>query len=260
METISERIGLYDFWAVLLPGCVFNIIVIGELKLMVQANLSAPDPLKGHISSVFPSSVSDWIVFAVVSYLIGIILHEVGRWIKKIFKAKNGADGLTNASMKVFSEKELTALYPLYIRFGYCKEDFTVTDSRELFHRINMEAQKSDIAKSFVKLSVNQNMSYSLSAAFAIHCLFILALLVRLIINRSYQYICFTTVILMVFVFLSGLFFRRGERFNRYWVRNIVCAVSSLFSMRAFSTIQTETLQTEATQENKQNEQNNISS
>lgn len=218
MEKLAERVGLFDLWGVFFPGafsfaeilCIFGTYKNSALTLSLK---------------YIPSDLSRWLVFILGAFFLGIILQEIGRFIRKIVRLKNATDGLLLSSEKVFSQTEIDK-----IKSYYSKMNLEDLDSKSIFHVINSKAIKNGIADKYVKLSVLQSTSLSLASTrllgiFGWGGLFVCSLIQGLY-DKAILY--FVGVILCVLLMI--LFLKRSERFNRYWVRNIVFAIINSMS------------------------------
>lgn len=76
MDNIFEKIGIYDFWGTLVPG--FIGITIYNLQ---NENLFKLDSEQSFLYSL--------VIYVVISYIIGIILHEVGNFVQNHIVYRN---------------------------------------------------------------------------------------------------------------------------------------------------------------------------
>lgn len=222
MEKLSDRVGLFDLWAVFFPGS------IGILELLLCLGIIWSFCRDCSIITAFEKilsvNISGWIVLIFISFLLGIVFQEIGRWLCKVFKSPTASIGFLDPKNGVFTEKEIDSLRAFFIKYGW--DGKSEAESKTIFRRINVEALERGVAERYVKLSVIQNMSLSLSVAMLLGAIMALILLVFGIANRS-GYVSFVMATFFVICsFLSILFFRRSKRFNRYWVRNLVYAMS----------------------------------
>lgn len=222
MDKMTERVGLYDLWAVFFPGAV------GLLGMLFIYHIFE---INGDYSQLFinwktPNDISGWAIFILLSYFWGIILQEIGRKLRKLFKSGNAAEGLLKEDMGVFTEYEIGVFSQLFINHGYKGKSHSIKDSKRLFHSINTRAQELEIAERYAKLNVLQNMSLSLAAVMLIETIgFVVLALYYLVISHKLSSCLITLVLCAFFSFLFKVFLKRSERFNKYWVRNIVYGV-----------------------------------
>ena len=223
MEKLSERIGLYDLWVVFFPGIVGmfeQLFFIGTFWSVYCGH-----SLLATLNWIAPNSMSTWIVIIILSFFLGIVLQEIGRWLRNVTKYKSAMDGLLNPCAGVFTEKERACFRSVLQKYGWNGEN--AEGSKEIFHRINVEAQECGVAARYAKLNVLQSMSLSLSSAMLLGAIGALAMLVFGLINGRVHIALFMTAILVVNIVLMIVFFSRFKRFDRYWVRNIVYAMST---------------------------------
>lgn len=223
MEKLGERIGLYDLWVVFFPG----IVSVFELLFYIGAFCSVyyGCSLSAILNWIVPDNMSIWIVIIIISIFLGIALQEIGRWLRNLAKYKRASDGLLDPCAGIFTKKERDCFRSALQRYGW--DGKNAGDSNEIFHRINAEAQECGVATRYAKLNVLQNMSLSLSSAMLLGAIGALALIVFSLINGRIHVALFITAILAVCVVLMIVFFYRFKRFGRYWVRNIVYAMST---------------------------------
>ena len=214
MDKLSERIGLYDLWVTFFPG---SIGVLGALLFLGMNACIYSDKLSiDLLVEYLPKEISDWFLFVIVSILCGIIIQEIGHFIHKKAKLKDASAAMFDQKQGVFSESEIKFL-------NLQKYD---TNSKIVFHQINTRAQAYGIAPRYIKLNVIQNMSLSLAADMIIWNLIGIVLTVV-----SIGHACANKIILLIVLYticsflLCIMFLKRSERYNRYWVRNIVYAV-----------------------------------
>ena len=223
MEKLSERIGLYDLWVVFFPGLVSTLELLFFCGILWS--LYCKRPLLAVLKKIPSISISVWIVIIVFSFFFGIVLQETGHWLRKIAKYKSSKEVLLDPSAGVLSNKEQEYFKNLFIEYGWGKG--SPEGSKELFHQINAKAQECGIATKYVKLNVLQNMSLSLSSAMLFGAIVSFALVICAIIHGRVHIAILMTVLTVIFIILMILFFGRFKRFDRYWVRNIIYAVST---------------------------------
>ncbi len=223
MEKLSERIGLYDLWAMFFPGTV------GALEMLFFSGTFWSIYRKRAVFSVFKQlgldKVSTWVIMLIVSIFLGLVLQEIGRWLRKVKKTKTAEEMLLNQDESgTFSKEEISSLNGFLELYGWNGENKNTGNI--IFHRINAAAQECGVAEKYVKLSILQNMSSSLSAAMLLGVIGSVSLA---LISLTCRRISIAIALLFIAVgcgILVVLFFNRAKRFNRYWVRNLIFAMS----------------------------------
>lgn len=218
MEKISERIGLYDLWVTFFPGTIGAICIVLLLGMYkyVSAFTYNLDKFTDYLITFIPANTSEWCLFILCSFFVGIVLQEIGRLLKIKLKLNNAADGLFDEKKGVFSSQEIKKLKTQ--KYG--------GDSKAAFHYLNTVAQKAGIAEKYAKLSVLQNMSLSLASAMLLGTIGGGVLFVISIVKKSFHGGLLSGIAIVLCIFLLALFLKRSERFNRYWVRSIVYAAA----------------------------------
>lgn len=223
MEKVAEKIGLYDLWALFFPGTIgmIELTFLGATFYCIYIKES----LISILNSVITDSISLSILWLLLSIFVGIILQEIGRGIGKIVKFKNATGSFLNPNGGIFSEAEIHHLTSFLTSYGW--DGTPCNDSSSFFHIINANAQKNGTAAKYVKLSVLQAMSFSFSSAMLIGAIISTILLFYSIINSR-----ITIMALMIFfdffcILLMIIFYKRAKRYNTYWVRNLLFAMST---------------------------------
>lgn len=218
MEKLTERIGLFDLWTVFFPGAigVFELLFfIGTAWVVCYKQ-----PFFTMFSIIDLSNIAIWFVFLFISFFLGIILQEVGRWLRKKNKSSNVTNSFLDPAAEIFTENERTSLQSFLTKYGW--DENSPECSNIVFHRINADAQECGIAEKYVKLSILKYMSNSLSAAMLIGAMTSSGLLIiSLLCKRGYIAILLFGID-VICACLLHVFLQRSIRFHRYWVRNLI--------------------------------------
>lgn len=222
MEKLAERIGLFDLWAMFFPG------TIGMLEILFFIctfwSIYSKQSIFVVLQKITFDSITVWIILILISFFSGIILQEIGRWLRIKTKTSNATDIFLDPDSGIFIEKEIAILRSFLIQYGWDGKDQNC--GKEIFHQINAKAQECGISEKYAKLSAIQNMSVSLSAAMLLGSIASSLLIIISLLCRRWHIALFLAVIDLLCIFLIVLFFRRAKRFNRYWVRNLVFSMS----------------------------------
>lgn len=222
MDKMTEKVGIYDLWTVFFPG---TIEILGMMFCYHIVEIDG-DCNKLFINWKTPNDISSWVVFILLSYFVGIILQEIGRKLRKLFRLDNATEGLLSVENRIFTKHEIEVFTQLYMNHGYKGKTRSTKESKRIFRSINTSAQEQEIADRYVKLNVLQNMSLSLAVVMLIEAVvfFIIAFYYLLVAHKPFE--CIKMLMLCVtLIFLFIVFLKRSERFDRYWVRNIVYSV-----------------------------------
>lgn len=219
MDRIGEKIGLFDFWAVFFPGAIGMLEHI-LFSMFLSCNKCSDLALN---SIKYLDNVIVWIVVIFLSIFVGTVFQEIGRWIQKLTGWSNAMDIFLDPKSGVFSKQEHQILTSFFCKYGW--DEASTENSRIIFHQISAEAQECGVATQYVKLSVIQNMSLSLSVSMIIGAIQFVVLLILYIIRGYGQMIVPVIIIFLLHAVFTIVFYKRFNRFNRYWVRNIVYAM-----------------------------------
>ncbi len=221
MDKMAERVGLYDIWVIFFPGTVATLELLSFIWLFWAMKYG--HTVEEIIDKSIPSTISAWILFILVSIFLGIILQEIGRQLRMKRNYHDATKGLIDSKYGVFSDEEIESFKPYFIKCGWNEKNNM--SSRELFNRINSDAQNCDVATKYVKLSVLQNMSISLAASMWVILVESIMIFICGIIYNAIGYMVLAGIAFFAGNNLKYVFFSRAERFNQYWVRNLIYAM-----------------------------------
>lgn len=215
MDKLAEHVGLYDVWTVFFPGIVGvleTIYFIGAVRVVYNCGGFK------EIMTLIPNTVSEWIVVIVFSVFFGLTFQEGGRKVREVFKLKNATKDIFKPGTNLFEEKEIASLKRVLMKKGW--------DDQSAFNWINAEAQEKGIASKYAKLSVIQNMSIALAAVMLIEAVESVILLTLSILKSSKNMMIVSGATTALSIIMMIMFIKRSERFNRYWVKNLVYAMA----------------------------------
>lgn len=220
MDKLTEYIGLYDIWVVLYPGTV------GTLETVLFSGMMYSVLKKQHaICRFLPREISDWVLFIISAVFLGIILQEMGRWLRRATKVHCAEDRIFDSTGGVFGNNEIARFKEYFVSQGWDGKD--LKNARLVFHCINIDSQECDVAKRFVKLNVIQNVSINLAAAMLLGLMETITVTIVSIVQQNVFLASVTGIGCVLYILLIIILIRRSYRFNRYWVRNIVYAMAS---------------------------------
>lgn len=238
MDKITEKIGSFDLLVTTFPGAYF-ILFLKNLYEFLDDITSVPQVNSSFLEDIFlvldfapclPRSVFEFVVFSFASFIVGIILQELSSTIKERIIYRNGKPQqlLLEKDGGTLTLPQLTEFTPTFERL--CKNSVLFPEdknirmqlSQHIFHQINATCQKNGTATKYVKLNIISNMSFSLLLASIILELFIMIYDIQLLILG--QPIVHTLILLLVLVLACCVFYRRGTKYNVFWVRNLIYA------------------------------------
>lgn len=245
MEKIFDKLGLYDIWTVLFPGVIFLIGVRSLYDFMISLSglLSTTPGMAGKLGLILrmdittPSDIYELLVLLALSYLCGLILHELSSILKHkvVYQKGDPRALLLDGTAGILNSQELRRLMPLLKSlnngrdFSQSEPEKLRDESKFLFHRMNKSLQDKKKSGDYVKLNIIYNMCGTLCIVLALLSLITLAFGVDFFFHKEYFAVFYSLMILgmMVVLFLILLF--RSKRYYRYWVRNIVFAYEELY-------------------------------
>lgn len=243
MDKLIDKLGLYDIWATIYPGGVFLILIktlyyfmsalkevlsdidgiAARLLLICRANIYVPDTLQ------------ELLVFFVLSYVTGSVLHEMGSMFKHrvLYRAGKPTDFLLESNRGLFSGEEVKRLRAVYrelmgtsVNDGN-KENLALR-SRVLFHAINTTLQIRKISSQYAKLNVIHNTCLTMSVALILNFGVVLLFDLEFLILGRYDWILPTISIAVALGIGIVVLIKRSTKYYNYWVRNIVLAYLEL--------------------------------
>lgn len=234
MEKLLERLGLYDIWTIIFPGIVFSsgLKTLNDyITKIIQAGAASYGACGYQLEIFYPKDIYELMSFVTISYLCGLILHELGSMAKHmIYRNGKPTELLLEKRGKVLNSQQLQMYAPMFLKLNDGQE-FSEDDckkrrkeSRNIFGIMNTELQLKGISSKYVKLNLIYNMCFTL-------CVAIVLLLAYIIIAAIYGYtkrkcVCMEGLfgIAVVLAAACWILYSRAKRYYVYWVRNIVIA------------------------------------
>ena len=245
MEKFLDKMGLYDLWVVLIPGIIFQF----GTKSLYHFMTTLPGLLTASSGTVEklgllleiditpPSNIYDFLILLTLSYLCGLILHELSSILKCriIYRKGDPRTLLLNKTSGTLNCLELHRLMPL-LKFLNGGEDFSQSDpeklkavSKYLFHQMNQELQSKKKAGDYVKLNIIYNMCATICVVFVFMALIVFAFGAEYLINKEYFSFFYSFIIEGFIIASLLLLISRSKRYYKYWVRNVVFAFEDLY-------------------------------
>lgn len=193
MDNIFEKIGIYDFGGTLMPG--FIGIIIYNLQ---NGSIFKLDSEQSFLYSL--------VVYIVLSYILGTILHEAGNFIQNYIVYRNGkepCDVYLLDDCKILNDVEKEIYKKLYLKWSKknnIKQDLTKNSCRLFFNYCDYYIENKSKCAKAKKMQALYGMARSL---------FVLFLVISLINLFRTNYINF-----FIDLFLTIIFYNRMKRFN----------------------------------------------
>lgn len=194
METFIEKIGLYDLVGVLLSGA----IAIVSMEVLLR---------RGTIIELQKYEHS-WILFLIISYIIGLVLQESSSIIDRVFleiRETPKRNYIYKNNNVIKNEKERERYLGLLIKeYGKAETDITEKDMEDFYYKIVSVLETNNLDAKIKRISSLYGSARSLAFFYMYMCLHMYYK------DMNNWYIC------LVFTFL---FFMRTYRFAKMKVR-----------------------------------------
>lgn len=201
MDNILDKLGLYDFFGLLLPGMFFTgVLVIIDFPLIIS--FTYPD-----------SEVFNNIGFILVSYICGTIIQEIASYIdEKVIKMRD------SAIKEILSDEKLSKSERKKIK-KLVKELSKEQDESERCYDAFFKCKEYLEDNGKMKKADKLDAIFAMSRDFIV-CNFILFFLVLLTITK---YETYTVYYLLLFSLIASIFIfsYRAERYAKMRVRSI---------------------------------------
>ena len=215
MENALNRVGLYDFFTILLSGMTAIII-----------NYCINGDLEDDLTKILDDKFSSIIAFLLLSYVIGMILQEISSFLDKkidIFKFRQKArDNFLNEHNKVVKNKielkEYQKLANKILEKNQTPEEYTKEECEYVYYYCKTQLELNCKSDKMEKINATYGISRSLMFA-----LIIIIAIRYLHYNKSLSVFIFGVLCIVIF-----LFYKRCKRFSEYRVRVILRQYKSL--------------------------------
>lgn len=207
MDNIFDKLGLYDFFGLLLPG-MFFIVVLDLIDFPLINSFTYPD------SEVFRD-----IGFILVSYICGTIMQEIASFIDDHTKKMRKNATKQFLSDEKFSELERIKIKGLVNGLSEEKDHDSIEDRCRYTYFICKEYLEN---KEKMKKADKLDAIYAMSRDFTV-CNFLLSIciLATNIINKTYTN-PWNWLFLLLLVISIFIFYYRAKRYAKMRVRSII--------------------------------------
>ena len=239
MDKLIEKLGLYDIWTTIFPGGIFLILArtlygfMSTLQDMIPSvdGVVAKLLLVCRVGIYVPDTLNELLVFFMLSYVAGSVLHELSSIFKHwvLYSAGRPTEFLLESDRGLFSDEEVKLLKDVYRKlmetpFNDSDKENLPFKSQRLFRAMNAELQSRRISGQYVKLNVIHNTCLTLSVALMLNLGVVLMFDLGFLISGRHDWI-FPTISLVAALGISiVVLIKRSMKYHRYWVRNIVSA------------------------------------
>lgn len=215
MDSLFEKLGLFDFFSMLIPGLIIETVVVLIFPSIVD--------IFAQIESI------QLFLYLLTGYLIGLVLHEIigiipekshKSLVQKAHKLSKGKTIFTNANDIVLLE---------CVKASICPKEDDIKDKKENFDRYVVSVCTNDLqakgkADKAERLQVMSEMSESLSVGFLIlGVVKLFEILCSVLCNGQLIGTMLSDLIAcMVVLFLCVLFLERAQRMHKYYLRCLI--------------------------------------
>lgn len=214
MENALSRVGLYDFFTILLSGMTAIII-----------DYCINGDLEKNLTKILNNKFNNIIIFLLIGYFIGIILQEISSIFDKkikIFKFRQKAmRNFLNEHNKIVKNKielkEYQELANKILKKDQIPDEYTEEECEYVYYYCKTQLELNCKSDKMEKINATYGTSRSLMFA-----------LIIIGIRYLYYNKSLSGVIFVVLCILIGLFYKRCKRFSEYRVRVILRQYKSL--------------------------------
>jgi len=208
MDVIFDKLGLFDFFGIMGPGimttsyyAVCYSIVTGNYHYFIKS-----------------TSVFKVLIFLIISYLCGIILHEIGKLIfdnLKTFDAEKKKEEISNKTINQVSnniEKEYINIIKKIKNF-VCNNDFNY-----ILGKLKYTAKSTRKIEAYHSI---YGQARGMLVSFFINISFVVFLLVLNNDSMSYRNKLYVACIIVFDCIMIKIFYLRTYRYFLVWIRNV---------------------------------------
>lgn len=242
MEKMIEKLGLYDIWTMIFPGMIFicGLNTIHEYIIELLKNtcdVNKVENVRFNLLKIYyPVDIGEIIIFVLISYLFGHVLHELSSIVKNIvYRKGKPTELLLELNGKVLSDQEIQTYMPMFIRLNSSPKfssDCALqrrNKSKIIFNKMNTELQSRNISQKYVKLNLIYNTCLTICVAILLLQLYALLYCIIIFIRNQHILIDGLIRILVALIPIFYLLFHRSKRYYIYWIKSIVAAYANLY-------------------------------
>ena len=189
-------------------------------------------------SLLFPNSLAPILPYF-NPYCLSSKLFEVTKQAlikrKYIYSKGTPIDCMLDPEGNVFDASQIIDYMPMFKKLNGGKdlseldEPLRRKESRNIFHKINIDLQKKQLANQYVKLNIIHNMCNVLSTSIFIVFLLSATFEIDLLISQNYFLMIDSILYTILLLGLSILLQYRSKKYFVYWVRNMVRAYYGMY-------------------------------
>lgn len=216
MENIFEKIGLYDFFGLLLPGMSF-------VTLLHYMGF----PLMNEINHPYSPTIKV-IAFILLSYISGTLMQEIGSFLDdKVTKMRiKVRENFLDSNESIFEGEELQEVKKFInevLKKDKTKDCFTKGECNKVFFYCKAYLENNEKMEKANKLDA----IFAMSRDFIISNLFSLSgVVITIIMNSKIE--CIHIVVILALIASEGIFLMRAKRYAKLRVRTIIRQYISL--------------------------------
>lgn len=216
MDNLFDKFGIYDFFGLLIPGMLFFITLLYIDFPLIKDN-------------IYPSSSTfELIIFILVSYILGVLIQEIGSFLdRKFTKIRiKSRENFLKPDKTFFSDYEFEEVKKIANKLLKKKdknnEFFTNKECVKIFFECKACLENSGKMSKANKLDA----SFAMSRSFVVCniCIFV-SLIIRFfytILEKQFSW-SLSYILILVYLFLSSvIFYNRAKRYSQMRTKTII--------------------------------------
>ena len=203
MDGLFEKLGLYDFFSMFMAGVISESIAV----------IVAYKCFSFDIMQIFDSTL----MFLIIGYFIGLILHEIEGQAERILKNTFSRNILSNKDYFFKNDCDKQMLEQVKMHILGNKKEYPENDKTYITSVCVNELQIKNTIASSDRLKTQSEMALSICIATAVigivTLIFSFAGNINIVSNIS------TVIVLLI---ISMIFYARSRRMHRYYIRCLI--------------------------------------